>query len=125
MAKKPVVNATKQDGWVPKGFVNLYLTESQIADAMKRFEDWSKTEDAWGRELANGYRFTFSLDPKTMAVVCTANCKDQDSENYGWLLSSFAPTWQEALILTIYKSVIVLDGVWGDFDDKSPRGRYG
>jgi len=125
MATKPTRNAPKKDGWQPKGFVNLYLTENQLSDAFKQFEKWEKTEKALNDEMANGYKFTFSYDNRSGSVVCTVACKDETSENYGWLLSSFAPSWQEALILSIYKHLIVLDGHWGDNETKASAQRYG
>lgn len=125
MSKQATHNQAKKDAWQPKGFVNLHLTESQLAHVWETFPDSDKIIGAFTNEMANGYRFTFSVDSKTGATVCTANCKDEASVNYGWLLSSFAPTYIEALCLTLYKHLVVLEAHWGDMETKATAAQYG
>lgn len=125
MATKPSHNGAKKDSWQPKGFVNLYLSEAQLAHAFETYAKETKVESDWNDEMANGYRFTFSYDGKTGSVLCTVNCKDESSENFGWLLSSFAPSWKEALVLSLYKHLIVLECHWGNNETSAPKAAYG
>jgi len=125
MATKPSKNVAKQDGWVQKGFVNLYLTERQLADCWAFYEKAEKVKNDWHDEMHNGYRFTFSVDGKSGSIVCSVNCKDQSSPNSGWLLTSFAPTWEEALKLSLYKHLVILEANWGDNESAAPRASYG
>lgn len=125
MATKATHSPAKKDAWVPKGFVNLHLTEAQLAHVWQMFPDADKVTRTFTNEMANGYRFTFSVDGKSGAIVCTANCKDESSVNYGWLLSSFAPSYLEALSLTLYKHLVVLEAVWGDMETRAPAAQYG
>lgn len=125
MATKPTKHVAKETTWKPQGFVNLYLTEGQLDHAWTTFEDRAKVYASFENEMGNGYRFTFSIDAKTGAFVCTCNCKDESSPNFGWLLSSFAPTWEEALILTLYKHLVVLEAKWGDNETIARKATYG
>lgn len=125
MATKPTRNKPKQDGWQPKGFVNLSLTEAQVQTALKLYGEEEKLSRDYLAILYDGYRVTTSYDPRSEAFVCTLNCKDEASENYGWLLSSFAPTPHEALVLTLYKHVYILEGSWAEIGNKAPAARYG
>lgn len=125
MSTKATTNKPKQDSWQAKGFVNLHLTEKQIEHAFSTFKDEAKVYAAWGNEMANGYRFTFSLDAKTGAIICSINCKDASSENYGWLLSSFSPSWFESLIISLYKHLVVLEAVWGNMETQPSSSKYG
>lgn len=125
MATKPTKNAPKSDGWQPKGFVNLTLNDTQKKDAAQQYNDPKKVEADWHRAMANGYRFTFGIDGKSNAVVSSVNCKDQASENHGWLLTSFAGTWWEALVYSLYKHFYILEEVWGDAEASSAETRFG
>ena len=125
MATKPTRNEAKNDGWQPKGFVNLTLTDSQKKDAAKMYSDAKKVENDWHKAMANGYRFTFSIDGKTNAVVSTVNCKDKENDNYGWLLTSFAGSWWEALVYSLYKHYAILEEIWGNAEASSPEARFG
>lgn len=125
MATKPTRNAPKNDGWQPKGFVNLTLTDAQKKDATKQYADGKKVEADWHRAMQNGYRFTFGIDGKTAAVVSSVNCKDQDNENAGWILTSFAGDWSTALVYSLYKHFYILEEIWGNAEASSPEARYG
>jgi len=125
MSSKPTKNVAKADGWVQKGFVNLYLSEKQLIHCWQVYEKEEKLNSDWHDEMHNGYRFTFSVDGKSGSVVCSMNCKDLSSPNAGWLLTSFAPTWLEALKLSLYKHLIVLEAQWGDNESSAPRAQYG
>jgi hypothetical protein len=125
MATKPNHNAAKKDGWEPKGFVNLTLTDAQKKDAAKQYADPKKVEADWHRAMANGYRFTFGIDGKTNAVVSSVNCKDASNENSGWLLTSHAGDWSTALVYSLYKHFYILEEVWGNAEASSPEARYG
>lgn len=125
MAKKPSTPPARNDGWQAKGFVNLSLTETQAKTALKLYGEEGKFERDLDTLMREGYRFTISYDARTDAYVCSCNCKDPSSENNGWLLTSFAPTYPEAMVLTLYKHVYVLEGSWVDVGHRQPAARYG
>jgi hypothetical protein len=125
MATKPNHVKPKEDGWVAKGFANLTLTETQKKDAAKFYADAKKVEADWHKAMANGYRFTWSIDAKTTAVVSSVNCKDPENENTGWLLTSHAGDWWTALVYSLYKHYVILEELWGNAEASSPEARYG
>lgn len=125
MANKATRNDPKANGWTPKGFVNLNLSDAQVKDGLQRYESWDKLERDFTDLMANGYRVTFSHDGKTGATIASFNCKDEANENAGWLLTSFAPTWTEALALNMFKHFIVLQEKWGDESGAQKGAVYG
>lgn len=125
MATKPTTVKPKPDTWVAKGFVNLSLTQEQIKHAFQTYDNATKVEGDMLREMSDGYKFTLSQNEKTNAIVCSCTHKDSTNENNGWILTSHAPTWFEALSLTLYKHIIVLERKWGDMETKVSTSLYG
>lgn len=125
MATKQNNIVAKKDGWEPKGFANLTLTQEQIKHAFTTFDSPEKVEHVWLKEMEDEYKFTFSYNPKTNAIVCSCTSKDANNPNSGWILTSHAPTWFEALSLTLYKHTIVLERNWGDSETKASASQYG
>lgn len=125
MASKPSKVSAKPDAWQANGFVNLTLSEAQIKDVFKIYDKAEKVESDMLKELSDGYKITFSFNPKTGAIVCSLSNKDTDSPNYGWILTSHAPTWFEALSISLYKHIIVLERNWGDVGAKASASLYG
>lgn len=125
MATKPTYSKPQSNGWTPGTFVNLYLTESQLSAAWEMYKKSEKADADTERLLQDGYRVTFSRDAKSGGYICTMTCKDADSPNKDYLLSSFAPSIREALSLTLYKHLVVLEGVWANADGAPGKAVYG
>lgn len=125
MATKPTLSKPQPNGWTPGTFVNLYLTEGQMEAAWDMYKKSEKLDIDMERLLHDGYRFTYSEDKKSGGIICTMTVRDEANPNFNFLLSSFAPSPREALTLTLYKHIVILEGIWAKAEMASGRGAYG
>ena len=75
--------------------------------------------------LDAGYRLAFGYDLKTDSVSVAVTCKDDSSPNHGKTMTSFAPSWVEALQAALYKHYVLLEEQWQPDGDKDTFPRYG
>lgn len=107
-----------------KGFANVELDAEEKAEA----KEWIKNIEVVQVELdemaASGYKCTFFKSEATGGYQATAFCMDEQSPNAGYILSSFAPHWWDALLMLAYKHAIKCEGVW-PLEESSGKDLWG
>lgn len=113
-AKYSKPTGKKQDWEVE--FISIPL----LSDVKEAFEAWASEAQAdievWIAQLLGmGYKLSLTLDVSNNCVIVTATCKEAKSPNKGYAVSSRSDSWLEALMITIYKTIILYpekDGGW-------------
>lgn len=82
----------------------------------RKYDDWIKTkpdiELEVGELIGQDYKVSFSHDSRSGAVMCSVSCYAASSPNYKYTLISRAPTFWDALAVSIFKHTVLADGVW-------------
>lgn len=103
--KKGTVNK-----WV--GFVNCELT----AEDKATFKVWDvELDDAWDlltQRVLEGYRLSFSHNPKNENFVVSLTGGDECGANAGYTLSGFGRDIGTALRVLCFKDTFILEGNW-------------
>ena len=119
MAKKAARNDT---AW--KGFANVPFN----AEARAAFEKWDTTANAVYQEmeemLGAGYRVTFSYDKTNAAYQCSVTCQNERDANNGYTLTSRGPSWYDALMVAVFKHVILTEREW-PLSEKTQGDKWG
>lgn len=97
-------------------FVSLPL----MSDQKDSFIAWSQEASAdieifVSQLLGTGYKLSMTLDATNNCVIVTATCKEDRSPNSGYAMSSRSDTWLEALLMTVYKTIVLYpekEGGW-------------
>lgn len=97
-------------------FISLPL----LADQKESFIAWSQEASAdveifVAQLLGTGYKLSMTLDATNNCIIATATCKEERSPNNGYAMSSRSDTWLEALLMTVYKTVVLYperEGGW-------------
>lgn len=94
-----------------KGFANIPFGAQDKDKALH----WSKERDLWQEAsdlVASDYKITLTVDQRSDAFVCSISCYDSDSPNYKHTMTSRAPTIDFALMVAIYKHIVIANGDW-------------
>lgn len=91
-----------------------------MADQKDSFIAWAEEASAdvevfVAQLLGTGYKLSMTLDATNNCVIVTATCKEERSPNSGYAMSSRSDTWLEALLMTVYKTIVLYpekDGGW-------------
>lgn len=102
--------SSQQNGWTK--FVNIPVQGLEWKEVVNLYGSGDQLVDAVSGLCQVGYRFGLSYNPQTDAFICSVTCKDPGSPNSGCTFTSFASTWYEALMLSVYKHFQVAGGDW-------------
>lgn len=94
------------------GFANVELTVEEKAEAKAWIQDVEKVQVEIDEMAASLYKISFFKSEATGGYQATAFCADNESVNAGYILSSFAPHWWDAIAMLAYKHAIRCEGVW-------------
>lgn len=97
-------------------FISLPL----VTDQKDSFIAWAQEASAdievfVAQLLGSGYKLSMTLDATNNCVIVTATCKEERSPNNGYAMSSRSDTWLEALLMTVYKTIVLYpekEGGW-------------
>jgi hypothetical protein len=114
----------KNGKFIEYEFVNIRLTEEQIAD----FEAWSQKNQnkVWAMlgELAEaGYKHSTSPDPDNQCHISTLTATDHAALNTRHCMSSRSDDLLEAVMLTCYKHFIISNGL--EWQGSAARKNWG
>jgi len=102
----------KKDAPPFKGFVNCEMNAAR----KEQFKLWSPKSDdfelAVQECLSPGYKLSFSLDTYHDAYQVSWFCTAPGDRNAGWCLTARASTIGKALLVLLFKHIVVLEGDW-------------
>jgi hypothetical protein len=105
-------------------FVGIRVPDSDRA----KFKKWCERDElGWLDELAHqiqaGLKFGVTWDGKNYCFIVSVTNWVENDDNYGWCFSTRHSNVERAFILTLYKLLVVLDGVvWSEQDAKDDFG---
>lgn len=103
-----------------RGFANVELSLEEKAEAKQWVQEVDKVQVELDEMLASKYKVSVFHSEATGGYQATAYCADNESPNAGYILSSFAPHWFDAMAMLAYKHAVKCEGVWPT--DKDDRG---
>lgn len=95
-----------------KGFANVELSLEQKAEMREWIRNVDEVQVELDEMFASLYKMSVVKSEVTGGYQATAFCQDDSSPNAGYILSSFAPHWWDAMACLAYKHAIVCEGVW-------------
>lgn len=110
----PKANSKNPKDWTDFEFVDITLS----SDDKKRFlaltpGEVDELDDVITTLLEGEYKMSLSPDVRNDCVIASFTCKHETDANYGYVLSSRAASWLEALRLNAFKhQYLCVDGVW-------------
>lgn len=93
-------------------FVQIPVGDLSWAEVEKQFGNTEEVFATFNELVTGGYKFSFSYSDANDAVICAMTCRDPESVNNGKTMSSFAVDWYSALVLALYKHVVIAGGNW-------------
>lgn len=105
-------------------FVDRKMTEEEIIAAL----EWRELDDPGlstmlNEMLQDGYRVTYSYDPKEETVTCTVMGKSATNPNFDLGMSTRHATARQATHLAMFKHYVLYDGkAWGETSRESRFG---
>lgn len=100
--------------WTNFEFVTVNLTEAQAKEfRVLQQEGPDELDDATVTLLEGRYKLSVVYDALNSCFIASLTCKQEDDENYGYVLSSRSADPWEAIRLCSFKTVHVCkDGSW-------------
>lgn len=105
-------DAARQSKGAWTQFVNVSMSSVSWDDVKTAFPAGKGLFEQLQVLLDNHYRVSFSYDQRTDSVSCSLSGKGDDHAHSGKTLVSFAPTWVEAVQVSLYKHYILLQEDW-------------
>lgn len=102
-----------------KGFVNAYMTKEQREAYLKN--TWAEPYDFIVEVLLKdeGYKLSLSWDSYNEAFLASITPRDEKNINFGWVLTAFAGSWENALDVLLFKHIRLYQKDW----PKQPRAK--
>lgn len=122
---KPANGKPKSSSGQWTQFVNVSIAHVPWERVVEAFPVGKDLFERFNHWLGEGYRLAFGYDVKTDCISVAVTCKDDNSPNHGKTMTSFAPSWIEALQAALYKHYVLLDEVWEPDGDTDTFPRYG
>lgn len=89
------------------------------------FVTWLKSEPDIFLELseiiAQDYKLSLSYDSRSDAIMASLSCYNAKEPNYKMTLVSRAPTFWDALCVTVFKHTVLCEGKWNDAPEDSDK----
>ena len=106
-----------------KGFINRSLTENELVDFDEKYPEFTfqMVCDAIAAFLGVGIEVRFQVRDDGQTVMCILYDRNEDSGAYGWMLTSFAGSYEEALMMCVYKHYEIFECVWQWSESDKPR----
>lgn len=95
-----------------KGFVNYVLTVDDKASFKKWEIDDTDVFLLVAGDVSEGYKMGVSYNAQNSTFVATYMCNSDDNPNAGYMLSSFAPDWFNAVKSLVFKHHVILENLW-------------
>lgn len=108
--KKP-----KSKNSVFHGFVSVGLNVERKAAVKSWGSNWEGVIGLLAELILDDYRVSFSAANEGSAVQCSVTCRDDKDINFGWCMTSRAPTWQDALRVAMWKHFELCERDWSEF----------
>jgi len=106
-------NNTQQNSW-GVDFINFRIPYN----AKEQYEQWAADNETEMQRLVSdllneGNKISVTPDFRNVCIILTVTCKDEDGVNGGLAFSSRAETWDEAIMMALYKHfVLAPKGEW-------------
>ena len=114
----------RNTGFPETVFITRRLTQAEAEHFMNWAEQGMEVlhEEVLG-VLSMGVKLSLSWDDYNQSFIATATDRIERSPNKGHALSSRSDSWYEALLMTVYKIVVIAAGKnWKDIGDRSDWG---
>lgn len=100
--------------WTDYDFVTIDLSDAQKAHFKAlTAEETDELSDSLGTLLELEYKVSFAGDNRNDCIIASLTCRREADDNYGYVLSSRASTWYEAMMLCAFKHLFCCEnGVW-------------
>lgn len=105
-------------------FVNVSLGDATLADIAKAIPYNARLVEAIEELICEGYRLSFSFVESNDSVNCSLT-GTKDHPHAGKTLSSFAPTWVQALQINLYKHYHLLEQDWTKTGEDGGKPKFG
>jgi len=102
-------------------FINLELTEDQRKQLKSQPLDLEDADDALLKLNEAGYGLKLKWDEYSEAFAAFLQTDDEESENYGFILTGRGSTPLKALKQLLYKHFVMTEGEWWRFAKKPTR----
>jgi hypothetical protein len=109
-----------------KGFAQVFLPD----DAENLLIGWTENHDTWNLIVEageNGYKFSLVWNERGKSWIASLyGSTARTGSNFGWSLSGFGPTAEDALTSLLYKHYVVCEGGgWGgEVETKTDKARF-
>lgn len=125
MPQKYQKKSGKNDNW-SVDFVAIPLLADQKDSFIAWAEEASGDVETWVAQLiGTGYKISLTLDSVNNCVICTATCREERSPNNGLAMSSRSADWLEALLLTVYKTLVLYPEKSGGWPKNTRNDSWG
>lgn len=123
-AGKPEVAKSERQQWT--AFVAVALPEElEFAD----IEAWAgDATEVWPRLnelLVDGYRASWSYNDQADQFTCSLTGRTEENPNNGLTLTAQGFDWYSALLVALYKHIVLCDQSWSAFKAEKRTGRIG
>ena len=120
MTKKKATRAPRPD----VKFLNVRLSTEEKGAFKKWLEDsspdWAAEAGQW---LESGHKISFSYDFRNKCFIASITCWQDGDTNFGFCFSTRGPDPAAALLLMVYKLVVVLEN--GDWEAEQSNDDWG
>lgn len=102
----------KRKDW--NGFINRRMSKDELEDFDQDADKYSmeRLVDTLTYAVAAGYDVKFTTQDAGQTVVCTWIDRVEERAAYGYALSSFGGSWEEVLMMNLYKHQVIFQEVW-------------
>lgn len=123
MAKKNTSAGDNKPDW-HVNFVQIRLAGAQI-DGFTKWMERKESEIALdvAAFMSNGHKTSITWDNENKCWIVSATCKEENSKNYNYCLSSRSGEWWEALCMNVYKNDVICNG--GSWSAKQENNNWG
>ncbi len=104
-----------------RGYVNLDINRDEKGE----FLVWSEKTDAefvWlelEQLVDDDYKFATKTDTYGGGVQCSLTCAEKSNDDYNLCLTARAPDLRNAMLLVLYKHLVLLKGEWSVYHDQT------